>query len=387
MITIPHNVQAIRSQRMQRSRSVQLVAVLVAATLGLLGVPLTTISARAAAAAPTFKQVRASEITSGTLNSLAFNSANTSGNLIVVYLTWTNANSVSVTDTNGNTYASVGSRTTWGVSSNMSSQVFYAKDIKGGANTVQATFGTAITSWADMYIHEYSGIDKVNPVDVSAVNDGTAAAMSSGSATTTKANDLIFGAGASSGNVNQAGTGFTSRSSSFGNRTEDKDVTSVGAYSATARQNGSAWVMHMVAFKADPGTSDTTPPSTPTGLTATATSVSQISLTWNASTDNVGVTGYKVFRNGNQVATPTTTAYNDTGLTANTTYDYTVSANDAAGNDSPKTAVVSAKTLADTTAPTVSLTAPANGATVSGTINVTANASDNVGVVGVQFLT
>ena len=47
---------------------------------------------------------------------------------------------------------------------------------------------------------------------------------------------------------------------------------------------------------------------------------------------------------------------------------------------------VSAKTLADTTAPTVSLTAPANGATVSGTINVTATASDNVGVVGVQFL-
>ena len=53
-----------------------------------------------------------------------------------------------------------------------------------------------------------------------------------------------------------------------------------------------------------------------------------------------------------------------------------------------KTDVVSAKTLynADTTAPTVSLTAPANGATVSGTINVTATASDNVGVVGVQFL-
>ena len=135
-----------------------------------------------------------------------------------------------------------------------------------------------------------------------------------------------------------------------------------------------------------PGYPDTTPPSTPTGLTATPTSTSQINLTWNASNDDVGVTGYKVFRNGNQIATPTTTSYNDTGLAANTTYDYTVSANDAAGNDSPKTAVVSAKTLADTTAPTVSLTAPADGATVSGTINVTATASDNVGVVGVQFL-
>jgi glucose/arabinose dehydrogenase/chitodextrinase len=367
-----------------RLGSVRAFAILVAAAIGLLGVPLTATTARAAAATPTFKQVRAKEITSGTDNSLAFNSANTSGNLIVVYIAWTNTNIVSVSDTNGNTYASVAPRTTWGTTN--SSQVFYAKSINGGANKVQATFATAISSWADMYIHEYSGIDKVDPLDVSAVNGGTTAAMNSGSATTTNADDLIFGAGASSSNVNQVGTGFTSRSTSFGNRTEDKNVTAKGSYNATARQNGNAWVMHMVAFKADPGTADTTPPSKPTNLTATPTSTSQINLTWDASTDDVGVAGYKVFRNGNQIATPTGTSYNDTGLTANTTYDYIVSANDAAGNDSPKTDVVSAKTLADTTAPNVSLTAPANGATVSGTVNVTATASDNVGVVGVQFL-
>ena len=335
-------------------------------------------------ATPTFTQVRANEITSGTLNSLAFNSANTAGNLIVVYLTWTNTNSVSVTDTRGNDYTSVGSRTTWGA--NRSSQVFYAKNITGGSNTVRATFSTAISSSADMYIHEYSGIDKVDPLDVSAVDKGTARAMDSGSATTTNADDLIFGAGSSASTVNQAGTGFTSRSTKFGNRTEDKNVAAAGSYNATANQNGNAWVMHMVAFKADPGTTDTTPPSKPTNLTATPTSTSQINLRWDASTDDVGVAGYKVFRNGNQIATPTTTSYNDTGLSANTTYDYTLSANDAAGNDSPKTDVVSAKTLADTTAPTVSLTAPANDATVSGTINVTATGSDNVGVVGVQFL-
>ena len=385
MITIAHKVQPIRRSHLRRPRFSQAIAVLVAAALGFLSLPLSTSTAHAAAATPTFKQVRAKEITSGTDNSLAFNSANTAGNLIVVYLVWTNTGSVSsVTDTRGNSYASVGTRKEWGASSNMSSQVFYAKNIAAGANTVRATFTTAITSWGDMYIHEYSGIDKGDPLDVSAAANGTATAMNSGSATTTNANDLIFGAGASASTVNQAGTGFTSRSSSFGNRTEDKNVTSVGAYSATARQNGNAWVMHMVAFKADPG--DTTPPSTPTGLTATPTSTSQINLTWNASSDDVGVTGYKVFRDGNQIATPTTTSYNDTGLAANTTYDYTVSAKDAAGNESPKTDVVSAKTLADTTPPTVSLTAPADGATVSGTINVTANASDNVGVVGVQFL-
>jgi glucose/arabinose dehydrogenase/PKD repeat protein len=376
----------VRRSHMRRPGSVSAaLAVLVSVALGFLWLPLFASPASAAAATPTFKQVRAKEISSGTLNSLAFKSANTAGNLIVVYLAWTNTNSVSVTDTGGNVYTSVGGRTTWD-NSNRSSQVFYAKNIAGGSNTVRATFATAISSWAAMYIHEYSGIDKADPLDVSAVNKGTTAAMSSGSATTTNANDLIFGAGASGSNVNQPGTGFTSRSTSFGNRTEDKNVTTTGSYNATANQNGNAWVMHMVAFKADPGTPDTTPPSKPTGLTATSTSTSQINLTWDASTDDVGVAGYKVFRNGTQVATPTTTSYNDTGRPPNTTYDYTVSANDAAGNDSPQSDVVSATTRADTSAPTVSLTAPANGATVSGTINVTATASDDVEVVGVQFL-
>ena len=363
------------------------LALLVTAALGLLGLPMFAPSA-SAAAAPTFKQVRAKEITSGTVNSLAFNSANAAGNLIVVYLVWTNTSIVSsVTDTRGNAYTSVGSRTTWGA--NNSSQVFYAKNVAGGSNTVRASFATAISSSADMYIHEYSGIDKADPLDVSSAKEGTTAAMNSGSATTSNANDLIFGAGASASTVNQTGSGFTSRSTRFANRTEDKNVTSAGPYNATASQNGNAWVMHMAAFKADPGTPDTTPPSKPTGLTATPTSTSQINLNWNASTDEVGVTGYKVFRNGTQITTTTSTSYNDTGLTASTAYTYEVSAADAAGNNSPKSDVVSATTLTpapDTTPPTVSLTAPASGTSVSGTINVTGNASDNVGIVGVQFL-
>ena len=220
----------------RRPRSIRAVAVLVAATLGLLGLPLIASPASAATATPTFKQVRAKEITSGTLNSLAFNSANTAGNLIVVYLAWTNTDSVvGHRHSRQRPYAVSEARKTWGANSNTSSQVFYAKNIAGGSNTVRATFATAITSWGDMYIHEYSGIDKADPLDVSAVNKGTTAAMNSGSATTTNANDLIFGAGASASNVNQAGTGFTSRSTSFGNRTEDKNVTAAGSYNATAK--------------------------------------------------------------------------------------------------------------------------------------------------------
>ncbi|MHB8660871.1 MAG: fibronectin type III domain-containing protein, partial [Minisyncoccota bacterium] len=94
------------------------------------------------------------------------------------------------------------------------------------------------------------------------------------------------------------------------------------------------------------GTTDTTPPSTPTGLSATVVSSSQINLSWTASTDNVGVTGYKIYRNGTQVTTTTGTTYNDTGLTASTLYSYTVSAYDAAGNNSAQSTAASATTQA-----------------------------------------
>ena len=94
------------------------------------------------------------------------------------------------------------------------------------------------------------------------------------------------------------------------------------------------------------GVTDTTPPSTPANLAASAISSSAINLTWTASTDNVGVTGYKVFRAGVQVGTPTTNSYSDSGLTASTAYSYTVSANDAAGNNSAQSSSASATTQA-----------------------------------------
>lgn len=133
---------------------------------------------------------------------------------------------------------------------------------------------------------------------------------------------------------------------------------------------------------------DTTPPSIPTNLAATAISSSQINLSWTASTDNIGVTGYHIYRGGVQIATVTTLLYSNTGLSSSTTYSYTVAALDAAGNTSGQSTSVSATTLAvpaDTTPPTISLTSPSAGSTVSGTVTVSATASDNVGVVGVQF--
>jgi hypothetical protein len=93
------------------------------------------------------------------------------------------------------------------------------------------------------------------------------------------------------------------------------------------------------------GPPDTQKPTPPTGLTATATSASQVDLSWQHGTDNVGVTGYRVLRNGSQIATVgVTTAYSDTTAAPNTSYSYELLAVDAAGNVSDPGSSASATT-------------------------------------------
>ena len=118
---------------------------------------------------------------------------------------------------------------------------------------------------------------------------------------------------------------------------------------------------------------DTAAPSVPIGLTATAISSTQINLSWAASTDNVGVSGYQVFRGVTLIATTPSPSYSNTGLTPNTSYSYSIKAVDAAGNISGSSATASATTLAsDTTFPTVTLTAPP-ASTVTGTVTIIGN--------------
>ncbi|WP_433253588.1 fibronectin type III domain-containing protein [Streptosporangium sp. CA-135522] len=85
-------------------------------------------------------------------------------------------------------------------------------------------------------------------------------------------------------------------------------------------------------WKIATGGGDPTPPSVPGNLRVTGTSASSVSLAWDASTDNVGVTGYDVYRGSTLVTTATGTSYTDSGLATSTSYTYTVRARDAAGN-------------------------------------------------------
>jgi hypothetical protein len=91
---------------------------------------------------------------------------------------------------------------------------------------------------------------------------------------------------------------------------------------------------------------DTQPPVVPTGLRSTGVTSSSVSLSWNTSTDNVGVTGYEVVR-GNVVTTVTTTSATVTGLSPATAYSFSVRAKDAAGNRSAASTAVSATTSPD----------------------------------------
>lgn len=106
---------------------------------------------------------------------------------------------------------------------------------------------------------------------------------------------------------------------------------------------------------------DTQAPTTPTGLTASATAPTTIHLAWTASTDNVGVAGYEIQRDGSTIATSTTTSYNDTGVTPNTTHTYKVRAKDAVPNFSAWSGSASATTPPAPPTPTIVFSDGFNG--------------------------
>ncbi|NUT98953.1 MAG: alkaline phosphatase [Saccharothrix sp.] len=154
--------------------------------------------------------------------------------------------------------------------------------------------------------------------------------------------------------ISPDGTSWTDIS---GRTTGDGDTDTHSGLNATGRylrvlgtQRATEWgysIWELEVFGVR-GSSDTTPPTAPTGLQVTGTTASSASLAWTAATDNVGVAGYDVLRGGVVVGTSTTTAYTDTGLAPSTGYDYTVRARDAAGNTSAPSNQVRATTGAGT---------------------------------------
>ena len=97
------------------------------------------------------------------------------------------------------------------------------------------------------------------------------------------------------------------------------------------------------------GSTDTQAPSTPSNLTASAVTQTSVNLNWSAASDNVGVSGYQIFRGSIQIATVASTNYTVTGLTAGTSYTFSVKAYDAANNVSNSSNTVSITTTSGNT--------------------------------------
>jgi chitodextrinase/GH18 family chitinase len=132
------------------------------------------------------------------------------------------------------------------------------------------------------------------------------------------------------------------------------------------------------------GAGDTTPPSAPTDLISTGKTSSSVSLSWNACTDNVAVTGYVVYYGAGSLSVTDTQAM-VTGLTPNTSYTFAVKAKDAANNLSEASlglTVVTPPSQADTEAPKAPTDLTSTGKTSSSVSLAWTASTDNVGVTG-----
>lgn len=152
----------------------------------------------------------------------------------------------------------------------------------------------------------------------------------------------------------------------------------VAAFDAAGNQSAASTVLNATTL------ADTQAPSVPGKPTSPSQTMTSVNLSWTAATDNVAVTGYRVYRNGTQVAIQSTPSYSDTGLTVNTSYSYTVSAVDAAGNTSAQSAATAVSTLPDTQTPTV----PTNVQAIVTGLNIALSwtaSTDNVAVTSYKI--
>jgi chitodextrinase len=149
-----------------------------------------------------------------------------------------------------------------------------------------------------------------------------------------------------------------------------------------AQTDGPISAYALSADLAAPAPTDTWPPSSPLGIAVTSATQSSVALSWTPSTDNIGVAGYSVYKNGAGVGSTTSTTYSVPGLACGTSYTFAVDAYDAAGNRSAQTSITgSTAPCADVTPPSVPSGLTMSVSQSSITLSWVAS-TDNVGVAG-----
>ena len=255
-----------------------------------------------AVVAVAFRQLKENStvVSSNSISSGNFGAAVGAGNLLVAWINYNSGtNSVSgLTDTAGNTYSRAGVvlRGTANLSG-WSNEIWYAKAVNGAPGlALTATFSATFNAEKNISVNEYSGVNTVSPLEATAGAVVSTANASSGSASIATANDLIYGV-CFFENSGVAGSGFTQRSVQHQNASEDKIATTAGSYAATCTNYRRPFWCKWPPSKLPPHRPNI-PPSVPAGLSAVAVSETQVNLSWTNSSDNVGVSGYKVFREG-----------------------------------------------------------------------------------------
>ncbi|SDW85045.1 DUF4832 domain-containing protein [Paenibacillus sp. CF384] len=134
----------------------------------------------------------------------------------------------------------------------------------------------------------------------------------------------------------------------------------LGSFASLKSDKTLGYSLQSSAYNGSVGSTDTQAPTAPAKLTSTGKTASSNNISWTASTDNVGVTGYEIYRNGSYAGTTTSTSFSDTGLKAATNYSYMVRAKDAAGNVSSNSNVISVATNAVSTSIAIEAESAAN---------------------------
>lgn len=193
--------------------------------------------------------------TAGTSTAVSFGSSVQSGSLLVAAVAWNSASATvtGVTDNHGNSWASLGGPGTGtGTLAGFRIQLFAAANAAAGATTVTPTFSASLTR-RGVAIHEYTNMATSSVAEGNAVyTSATGSTVTTGSVTTSNANDIIFSAVVASGAVTSAGSGYTLReSANFGsNGTEDRAVAATGTYTASFVTTGGDNLLAIVALKA-----------------------------------------------------------------------------------------------------------------------------------------
>jgi hypothetical protein len=220
--------------------------------------------------------------------------------------------------------------------------LYYVANSKAAPNGLTVTVSDGGTAYLEGSLADYSGVAVAGPLDQIVSARGVGTTVDTGPTASVPAGELVFSALVTGGNPSSVTPGtsggitYAPRAQTSSGTAYEQDILSsaAGAQDGTATLAASTdWYAVAATFR-PVSAGDTQPPSVPASVHTTSVASTSVSLAWSPSTDDVGVTGYTVYRNGASLGTVSTTSFTDNTVSAGTTYTYTVDAFDAAGNHS-----------------------------------------------------